>query len=132
MRISWQITGIRQDAWANAHRIPVEEEKEARLKGSHGSHRGEASLFPGAGCGAPQHSALCDELRRRRQGLNVEARHALRQQQSRPLLSVIRKQIGVARPAALPGGALAKACNYTLTLWDKLTRFLEYPELEWS
>jgi trimeric autotransporter adhesin len=32
-KISWQITGIRQDAWANAHRIPVEEEKEARLKG---------------------------------------------------------------------------------------------------
>ena len=26
----------------------------------------------------------------------------------------------------------AKACNYTLTLWDKLTRFLEYPELELS
>ena len=26
-------TGIRQDAWANAHRIPVEEEKDARLKG---------------------------------------------------------------------------------------------------
>jgi hypothetical protein len=27
---------------------------------------------------------------------------------------------------------LAKACNYTLTLWQKLTRFLEYPELELS
>src|SRR5207253_10849310 len=25
-----------------------------------------------------------------------------------------------------------KACNYTLTLWDKLTRVLEYPELELS
>ncbi|MGB8888911.1 MAG: transposase [Candidatus Korobacteraceae bacterium] len=37
-----------------------------------------------------------------------------------------------ARSRALPGGALAKACNYTLTLWDKLTRFLEYPELELS
>ena len=33
MRVSWQITGIRQDVWANAHRIPVEEEKDARLKG---------------------------------------------------------------------------------------------------
>lgn len=33
MRISWQITGIRQDAWANAHRIPVEQEKEEKLKG---------------------------------------------------------------------------------------------------
>jgi len=25
--VSWQVTGIRQDAWANAHRIPVEESK---------------------------------------------------------------------------------------------------------
>jgi hypothetical protein len=33
MRISWQITGIRQDPWANAHRIPVEEEKEEKVKG---------------------------------------------------------------------------------------------------
>jgi len=33
MRVSWQVTGIRQDPWANAHRIPVEQEKEAKLKG---------------------------------------------------------------------------------------------------
>ena len=68
----------------------------------------------------------------RRQALSLEARDALRQEHSRPLLDGIRKQIEAARSAALPGGALAKACNYTLTLWDKLTRFLEYPELELS
>ena len=68
----------------------------------------------------------------RRQALSLEARDALRQQQSRPLLDEIRKQIEAARSTVLPGGALAKACNYTLTLWDKLTRFLEYPELELS
>jgi len=33
---------------------------------------------------------------------------------------------------ALPGGALAKACNYTLTLWHRLTRFLQHPQLESS
>jgi len=33
MKISWQITGIRQDAWANAHRIPVEEPKTDRERG---------------------------------------------------------------------------------------------------
>jgi len=27
LEVSWQVTGIRQDAWANAHRIPVEELK---------------------------------------------------------------------------------------------------------
>jgi len=33
MKISWMVTGIRQDAWANAHRIPVEEEKPAQERG---------------------------------------------------------------------------------------------------
>lgn len=27
MKVSWQVTGIRKDAWANAHRIKVEEDK---------------------------------------------------------------------------------------------------------
>ena len=27
VKVSWQVTGIRQDAWANAHRIPVERQK---------------------------------------------------------------------------------------------------------
>jgi hypothetical protein len=27
MKVSWQVTGIRKDAWAEAHRIPVEEAK---------------------------------------------------------------------------------------------------------
>src|SRR5208337_1571320 len=68
----------------------------------------------------------------RHQGPSLEERHALRQQKARPLLDEIRKQIEAARSAALPGGALAKACNYTPTLWEKLSRFLEYPELELS
>jgi hypothetical protein len=33
MKISWQVTGIRQDAWANAHRIQVEVEKPERERG---------------------------------------------------------------------------------------------------
>jgi hypothetical protein len=33
MKISWQVIGIRQDAWANAHRIPVEVEKSERERG---------------------------------------------------------------------------------------------------
>jgi transposase len=32
----------------------------------------------------------------------------------------------------LPASALGKALSYTLSLWDKLTRFLEHPELELS
>jgi trimeric autotransporter adhesin len=33
MKVSWQVTGIRQDAWANAYRIPVEENKPASSRG---------------------------------------------------------------------------------------------------
>jgi hypothetical protein len=32
-RVSWQLTGIRQDAWASAHRIPVEADKSAGERG---------------------------------------------------------------------------------------------------
>jgi hypothetical protein len=43
-----------------------------------------------------------------------------------------RKFYEAARAGALPSSALAKAANYTLVLWRKLTRFLEYPEVELS
>jgi hypothetical protein len=44
--VSWQVTGTRQDAWANAHRIPVEEDKPAAERGSY--------LFPEGFGAAPQ------------------------------------------------------------------------------
>jgi hypothetical protein len=47
-----------------------------------------------------------------------------------PQLSVI--ALGGPRAAALPKSALAKACTYTLRLWGRLTRFLDYLELELS
>jgi hypothetical protein len=34
-RVSWQVTGIRQDAYANLHRIPVEEDKPANERGTY-------------------------------------------------------------------------------------------------
>jgi hypothetical protein len=33
MKVSWQMTGIRKDPWANAHRIRVEEDKPAKERG---------------------------------------------------------------------------------------------------
>ncbi len=41
MKVSWQVTGTRHDAYANAHRIPVEEAKTAAEAG-HYMHPGEA------------------------------------------------------------------------------------------
>jgi hypothetical protein len=49
VKVSWQVTGIRQDAWANAHRIPVEENKAQRDQGHYlhpelFGHEGEPSI----------------------------------------------------------------------------------------
>jgi transposase len=68
----------------------------------------------------------------REQNLDHAARHALRLERSKPLLEVIRTEVEAARDASLPSSALGKAANYTLSLWRKLTRFLEHPELELS
>jgi hypothetical protein len=64
--------------------------------------------------------------------LDHAARHVLRLERAQPLLEVIRREVEALRDASLPSSALGKAANYTLSLWRKLTRFLEYPELELS
>ena len=76
--------------------------------------------------------AVCHRWGGRRQTLSLEARDILRQEQIATAAGVIRQQIEAARSTALPGGERAKASNYTLTLWDRLTRFLEHPALELS
>jgi hypothetical protein len=49
VEVSWTVTGIRQDAWANAHRIPVEVDKPEVDRGHYlhpelFNHAGEASI----------------------------------------------------------------------------------------
>jgi hypothetical protein len=49
VEVSWQVTGIRQDAWANAHRIPVEVDKAPSEQGHYihpelFGHAGEPSI----------------------------------------------------------------------------------------
>jgi len=66
------------------------------------------------------------------QKLTHSDRDLLRQQKARPLLEQIKGAVQAARVQALPSSALAKGCNYTLTLWSRLTRFLDYPQLELS
>jgi transposase len=68
----------------------------------------------------------------RKAGMDETARHALRQERSRPLLEILRRELEQAGRAALPSSALGKAVNYTLSLWQKLTRFLDHPEIELS
>jgi transposase len=68
----------------------------------------------------------------RREALNIAARHVRREERAKPLLDEIRRRIVMAQSIALPASAIRKACHYALTLWERLTRFLEYPELELS
>jgi transposase len=80
---------------------------------------------------------LIDELfgidrEARAQNLDLAARDALRQQQARPLLETIQQAMEAARGQALPSSKLGNAIGYAQTLWAKLTRFLDYPELELS
>src|SRR5215469_8391312 len=81
--------------------------------------------------------AQIDELfaideKARKENLTPSDRHALRLEKAKPLLEQIKAAVQAARIDALPKSALAKACNYTLTLWTRLTRFLDYPQLELS
>jgi len=68
----------------------------------------------------------------RAQEMDRAARDVFRQQHARPLLHTIKQQIEAARGQALPSSKLGTAITYTLTLWERLTRFLDYPELELS
>jgi transposase len=68
----------------------------------------------------------------REEKLDHAARHVLRLERAQPLVEIIHEEVKAARDASLPSSALGKAANYTLSLWKKLTRFLEHPELELS
>ena len=65
-------------------------------------------------------------------GLDAMARHELRIERASALLEIIRQRVEKAQTQALPASKLARAAHYTLALWPKLTRFLDYPELELS
>jgi transposase len=59
-------------------------------------------------------------------------RHALRQEKAPPLLDQIRSHILAMSKTVLPKSAAGQACSYALSIWTRLTRFLDYPELELS
>lgn len=88
MKVSWQVTGTRQDAWANAHRIPVEEIKP---KDEHGTYL-HPELF-----GAPESSAVGWG---RYRFPNDAARH-------KPLVRPASRNRGLAKPIATTGAETA-------------------------
>jgi transposase len=72
------------------------------------------------------------DARARDEKMDHAARHALRRQEAPPLLEKIHAQILAMSKNVLPKSASGKACGYTLALWKRLKRFLDYPELELS
>ena len=68
----------------------------------------------------------------RDENMSHAARHTLRMERAPSVLAELKAQIEAASRTALPSSPLGKAASYTLRLWDKLTRFLDYPELELS
>jgi transposase len=68
----------------------------------------------------------------RDQSMDHTARHMLRKERAPLVLAELKAQIEAASRTTLPSSPLGQATSYTLPLWDKLTRFLDYPELELS
>jgi transposase len=68
----------------------------------------------------------------REQNLSLDNRHALRQERAPALLDELRPLLLRMKGRVLPKSAEGKAVSYTLTRWEKLTRFMQYPVIELS
>jgi len=65
-------------------------------------------------------------------GMSVEDRHVLRSERAPQLLGQIHEKMLAMQDATLPKSKAGEAVRYTLSLWRKLTPFLEHPVLELS
>ncbi len=68
----------------------------------------------------------------REQKLSLDERHALRQERAPALLEELHTLLEKMKAHWLPKSATGKAVAYTLTRWEKLTRFMQYPVIELS
>jgi transposase len=68
----------------------------------------------------------------RRQGMNGEERMALRQEHAPSWVAEIREACLAMRRDVLPKSVAGQAAAYTLNMWAKLTRCLDYAEVELS
>jgi transposase len=83
--------------------------------------------------------ALMDELfaidrEAREQKLSLEDRHALRQERVPAILAELHALLLAMQASGtiLPKSIAGNAISYTLTRWEKLTRFIEHPVIELS
>jgi transposase len=66
----------------------------------------------------------------RTRGLGAEARLALRQAKSVPVMAALKTRLLDVRQQILPGGKLAQACDYALGQWSRLEEFLRQGTIE--
>ena len=66
------------------------------------------------------------------QNLSLDDRHTLRQERAPALLEELQSLLLKMKGRVLPKSAEGKAVSYTLTRWEKLTRFMQYPVIELS
>jgi len=64
--------------------------------------------------------------------LALEQRHELRLKKMQPLVLAMETELKRLSREVLPASALGQAVNYTLSLWARLQRVLDHPELELS
>lgn len=68
----------------------------------------------------------------REAGLGLEERQAARREKTQPLLDGLREDLLRLSKSALPSSELGKGVSYTLSLWKRLTCFLDHAEVELS
>jgi transposase len=70
------------------------------------------------------------EREAREAGLSPQARQALRQTKSLPIMSALKTRLTEVRQQITPGSKLAQACNYALGQWSRLEEYLTDGQLE--
>ena len=85
MEVSWQVTGIRQDAYAKAHRIPVEQEKPVAERGKY-LHPEELGLSKTLGMHYEETQKMEQERKLHdEQRAKMEQEHRLLEEKSTPI-----------------------------------------------
>jgi len=70
------------------------------------------------------------ERQAREEKLSATARQQRRQEQSASEVAALKVRLVAIRAEVLPGSQLAKACDYTLRIWERLEVFLEHGQVE--
>jgi transposase len=70
------------------------------------------------------------EKEARESQLNPEARRALRQAKSVPIMAALKTRLTEIRQQTAPGGKLVQACDYALGQWSRLEEYLSDGQLE--